>query len=327
MPYTGISPDFECLASYIHSTTSLQRLSIGRNDISVESIASLCKSLSANSSLRSLDMWGCHFTTTHCECLGQLLRHPIHCKIEELDLSYCNLTSDGVGEVVSGLSDNHTLRVLNFSHNQIKLEGAVAIATMLKTNSSLKRLNLGWCSIDSSGGVELGAALERNKTLRVLWLTENALGDDGVKGLCVGLENNSSLEHLDLNYDKSLGEEGVSLLSMKKSRNLKVYLPTFERPKKPPFLYGEFEGTCIYTCIYMYMYSILYVLSLCLVWCPGCDYLSFFPLLASVLCTSCISMYMYNVIAIHVNACSCWSLYFQKKVDHSRAIHSHSDTH
>ena len=213
MSGTGISdPDFECLASYINSTTNLQELSIGRNDISVESIDSLCKALSANSSMRTLDMRYCHLTTSHCVCLGQLLRHPIHCKIEELDLIGCGLTSDGVGEVVSGLSDNHTLRDLELSHNRIRSEGAVAIATMLKTNSSLEWLDLGWCSIGSSGGVELGRALERNKTLSELELSGNALGDDGVRGLSEGLETNSSLEELVLVDDESLGEEGVSLL-------------------------------------------------------------------------------------------------------------------
>ena len=209
---TGISdPDFECIARYIHSTTSLDSLDIGDNDISVESIDLLCKGLSANSSMRTLDMRYCHLTTSHSVCLGQLLRHPIHCKIEELDLSGCSMTSDGV-EVVSGLSHNHTLRELDLSENQIGSEGAVAVATMLKRNSSLERLRLAGCSIGSSGGVELGVALERNKTLRVLGLSVNAIGDDGVRGLCVGLENNSSLEVLYLGGDKSLGEEGVSLL-------------------------------------------------------------------------------------------------------------------
>ena len=225
---TGISdPDFECLASYIHSTTSLQGLRIGWNDISVESIDSLCKALSGNSSMRTLDMSGCHLTTSHCVCLGQLLGHPIHCKIEELNLIHCSLTS-GV-EVVSGLNDNHTLRVLYMSDNQITSEGAVAIAAMLKRNSSLERLDLGLCSIVSSGGVELGAALERNKTLRVLGLSDNALGDDGVRGLCVGLENNSSLEELYLHGDESLGEEGVLIMLKcleKENRNLKeLWLP------------------------------------------------------------------------------------------------------
>ena len=210
MSDTGISdPDFECIASYTHSTTSLESLYIGGNDISVESIDLLCKGLSANSSMRRLDMIGCHLTTSHCVCLGQLLRHPIHCKIEELNLIGCSMTSDGAGEVVSGLSDNHTLRELNLSFSQI---GAVAVATMLKRNSSLETLQLDWCSIGSSGGVELGVALERNKTLRELWLSGNAIGDDGMRGLCVGLENNSSLEELYLYGDESLGEEGVSLL-------------------------------------------------------------------------------------------------------------------
>ena len=209
---TGISdPDFDCLARYIHSTTSLEELRIGRNEISVESIDSLCRALSANSSVRRLDMTGCHLTTSHCVCLGQLLRHPIHCQIEKLNLGGCDLTRDGVGEVVSGLSDNHSLRELDLIGNQIGSEGAVAVATMLKTNSSLERLSLDRCGIGSSGGVELGAALERNKTLRYLRLSGNKLGDDGVRGLSAGLENNSSLEELWLD-DMSLGEEGVTFL-------------------------------------------------------------------------------------------------------------------
>ena len=210
---TGISdPDFDCLARYIHSTTSLEELEIGENEISVESIDSLCRALSANSSMRILDMNRCHLTTSHCVCLGQLLRHPIHCQIEKLYLGGCGLTSDGVGEVVSGLSDNHSLRELVLRGNKIGSEGAVAVATMLKTNSSLERLSLGGCGIGSSGGVELGAALERNKTLRYLQLSGNELGDDGVRGLSAGLENNSSLEELRLNGDMSLGEEGVTFL-------------------------------------------------------------------------------------------------------------------
>ena len=225
MHRTGISdPDFECIASYIHSTTSLVSLHIGENDISVEGIDSLCKALSANSSMRTLDMLGCHLTTSHCVCLGQLLRHPIHCKIEELDLSNCSMTSDGVGEVVSGLSDNQTLRLLNLDGNPIGSEGAVAVAAMLKRNSSLEVLRLNRCIIGSSGGVELGVALERNKTLRVLWLRGNAIGEDGARELCVGLENNSSLEELYLDGDESLGEEGVSLLLKcveEKNRSLK----------------------------------------------------------------------------------------------------------
>ena len=222
---TGISdPDFDCLARYIHSTTSLEKLWIGGNEISVESIDSLCRALSANSSMRRLDMSYCHLTTSHCVCLGQLLRHPIHCQIEELNLGGCGLTSDGVGEVVSGLSDNHSLRELDLSWNQIGSEGAVAVATMLKTNSSLESLDLESCGIGSSGGVELGAALERNKTLRDLDLSRNKLGDDGVRGLSAGLENNSSLEVLRLDDDKSLREEGVTLLSIlqREKPNLRI---------------------------------------------------------------------------------------------------------
>ena len=227
---TGISdPDFECIANYIHSTKSLESLDITYNYFSVEGMDSLCRALGANSSVRTLNMTGCHLTTAHCVSLGQLLRHPMQCKIERLELRRCSMTSDGVGEVMSGLSENQTLRELNMSDNPIGSEGAVTMATMLRCNSSLERLDLYNCSIGSSGGVELGAALESNKTLRKLDLDSNTLGDDGVRGLCVGLENNSSLEELDLTDDKSLGEEGVLLLWKcveEKNRSLKrLWLP------------------------------------------------------------------------------------------------------
>ena len=133
MTGTGISdPDFECLARYIHSTTSLEELSIGEKEISVESIGLLCRALSANSSMRILQLSRSHLTTSHCVCLGQLLRQPIQCQIEKLDLRYCELTSDGVGEVMRGLSHNHSLRQLYLRFSQIGSEGAVAMATMLK---------------------------------------------------------------------------------------------------------------------------------------------------------------------------------------------------
>ena len=253
MTETGISdPDFEYLARYIHSTTSLVKLRIGANEISVKSIGSLCRALSANSSMRTLDMRECHLTTSHCVCLGQLLRQPIHCQIERLVLMDCGLTSDGVGEVVRGLSDNHSLRVLYLSGSQIGSEGAVAMAAMLKTNSSLERLYLIGCGIGSSGGVELGAALERNKTLRELDLSHNALGDDGVRELSAGLENNSSLNELRLDYDELLGEEGVSLL-----RNLER-----KRPDLKIFsdLVGDIVCESVCVCCICVIYECVYVL-------------------------------------------------------------------
>ena len=252
MTGTGISdPDFECLARYIHSTTSLEKLRIGRNEISAESIGSLCRALSANSSIRTLDMSYFHLTTSHCVFLGQLLRQPIHCRIERLDLAGCGLTSDGVGEVLRGLSDNHSLRELDLRNNQIGSEGVVAVAAMLKANSSLETLYLESCGIGSSGGVELGAALERNKTLRELNLSGNAVGDDGVRGLSAGLENNSSLKELVVEYDQSLGEEGVSLL-----QNLRRKRPDL---KITSHLVCEIVCVCVFVsvcvcCMYVFVY-------------------------------------------------------------------------
>ena len=233
MSRTGISdPDFKRIASYIRSTTTLDRVYIRGNDsMSVDSIDSLCKALSANSTMKSLGIGGHHLTKPHCVCLRELLRHPIDCKIKEFILNNCSMTSDGVEEVMSGLSDNHTLKVLDLNDNQIGSKGGEAVAAMLKKNSSLETLQLGRCSIGSSGGVELGVALGKNKTLKVLGLSGNSIGGKGVRGLCVGLETNLSLEELKLGDDVSLDEEGVSILLKcveEKNRSLKK----LELPKK-----------------------------------------------------------------------------------------------
>ena len=213
MTRTGISdPDLEKLAGYVKFTKSLEELRFGENKLSLTSIDTLCKALSVNSSLKRLYMSGCYFDEAHCASIGELLRHPLHSQIEELGISYCVLTGNGIGKVVSGLIDNHVLRELDFNHTQITAEGASAIAKMLMKNSSIERLYLGKCGISNSGGMELGAALKINKTLRRLCLAGNALGDDGAKGLCVGLETNTSLEELRIEDDKLLGKEGVSLL-------------------------------------------------------------------------------------------------------------------
>ena len=239
---TGTSdPDFVGVANYIESTEYLEELKMRENKISVEGIDSLCKALSANSSVKTLDIWGCQLTHLHSIHLGNLLIKPMKCQIKKLVLTSCKLTSDGVREIASGLSYNHTLRELILSDNQT---GNV-VATMLKTNSSLERLDLERCGIDSRGGVEFGEALTKNKTLRFLNLSDNALGDDGVKGLCVGLEENTSLEQLRLNGDTLLGEDGVLLLlKYMQERNAslkKLCLPRWLKMEVP----RELNSRCV----------------------------------------------------------------------------------
>ena len=209
MTRTGIEdPDFEYLSRYVHSTKSLEQLKIAENKMSVKSMCFLCKALCANSSVWELDISGCQLTTQHSVYLKQLLKYPAKCGLEKLVIMDCSLTRDEVGEIMSGLTRNHTLRELNLSHNQVDF-GVIDTARMLKINKSMVGLDLGWCGIDSSGGVELGAALESNNTLKYLRLSGNALGDDGVRGLYVGLENNTSLTELWLACDMEQVSEDV----------------------------------------------------------------------------------------------------------------------
>ena len=178
MSETGISdPDFECLASYIHSTTSLQKLSIGWNDISVESIDSLCKALSANSSE---------------------LRLSYNHTLRELGLSYNQIRSEGAVAIATMLKTNSSLERLYLDRCSIGSSGGVELGRALERNKTLRVLWLSGNALGDDGVRGLSEGLETNSSLEVLWLGgDESLGEEGVSLLlkCVE-EKNTSLKKL-----------------------------------------------------------------------------------------------------------------------------------
>ena len=169
MSGTGISdPDFECLASYIHSTTSLQRLSIRRNDISVESIDSLCKALSANSS--ELGLWHNQIRSEGAVAIATMLK--TNSSLERLYLDECSIGSSGGVELGRALERNKTLRELLLSGNALGDDGVRGLSEGLETNSSLEELVLvGDESLGEEGvSLLLKCVEEKNTSLKELWL-------------------------------------------------------------------------------------------------------------------------------------------------------------
>ncbi|GMH40229.1 hypothetical protein BSKO_08133 [Bryopsis sp. KO-2023] len=132
--------------------------------------------------------------------------------MKEIDLSRNNLGNEGAGHIADMLRKNSTLEVLNLSKNRIEVEGIRYIAGALRAhNIMLKRLNINRNRIGKEGGESLGYLLRFSFTLECLSLVDCLIGNEGIKGLACGLRTNSTLKFLDLDTNR-IDHQGTECL-------------------------------------------------------------------------------------------------------------------
>ncbi|XP_049328962.1 ribonuclease inhibitor-like [Astyanax mexicanus] len=146
------------------------------------------------------------------------------CKLEKLQLEFCNITEKHCADLVSALKSSQSeLRELNLSYNK---PGVKFISGLLEDPCcKLEKLQLEFCSITGEDCAALVSALKSNPShLRELNLNYNKPGESGVKLLSdlqkdphyklekLQICDSSELHELNLN-NKNLGDSGVKLLS------------------------------------------------------------------------------------------------------------------
>ena len=131
----------------------------------------------------------------------------------DLDLSQCNIDSDGACQLAISLHTNDTLQNLYLQYNNIGINGASSFAEMLTKNRSLKLLDLHGDSIGGKLGSEiLIESLQQNRTLERLVLPISHALDIIISGMI-----RDSRVIFDLHYlfclmyciDKLLGNEST----------------------------------------------------------------------------------------------------------------------
>ena len=164
---TGIGKE-DCvhLSELLKSSHHLEHLVIRDNDLSSESVEMITSGVTHSSSLTTLNMSHSQFSVLAMVNLASVLSEQCNCKLEEIVLWHCNITSEGMAVLAAALHKNSTLRSLKLDHNNIGPDGVAAIAQNLP----------------------------RNRTLRELYLYNNPIGEEGVRQLVSSLEQNSSLD-------------------------------------------------------------------------------------------------------------------------------------
>nr|XP_061796604.1 NACHT, LRR and PYD domains-containing protein 12-like [Nerophis lumbriciformis] len=113
-----------------------------------------------------------------------------HCILESLKLLVCNITEGGCISLAKALKLNHShLQELDLSSNSLSDKGVAILSKGLASpHCILKILRLERCGITEQGCVSLAEALELNHShLQQLDLSQNKFSDEGVESLSDGL--------------------------------------------------------------------------------------------------------------------------------------------
>ena len=209
----------DLLAKVVPSMTRLEKLSLGSNPLGSGSAVEVIKAL-CGSGVKELWLHNTGIGEPDCEALCELLKSS-H-SLQHLDISLNNLSSESVASIITGLSHNSSLAILEISNSHFSMANVDSLASVLKDHSkcTLTKLDLQDCHISSEGGVKLAAALCKNTTLKHLDLSRNPIGEhvEGVTAVAEMLVENKTLTVLDL-QDCHINSEGAVELAAALCKN------------------------------------------------------------------------------------------------------------
>ncbi|XP_059817820.1 NACHT, LRR and PYD domains-containing protein 3-like isoform X3 [Hypanus sabinus] len=167
----------------------IQRLGLRNVGLTDSGAEDLVSALSTNPSLTELDLSDNKLGDSGVKLVSAALRNP-ECKIQKLRLGNVGLTDSGAEDLVSALSTNPSLTLLNLSLNKLGDSGVKLVLSALRNpECKIQRMGLYRVGLTDSGAEDLVSALSTNPSLTELDLSENKLGDSGVKLVSAALRN------------------------------------------------------------------------------------------------------------------------------------------
>ena len=180
----------------LHSFTTFNFNSDSGKDLSPEDCQAFGQLLSTSKSLTKLDISGHSLVDPGIEYISNSLKQST---LHDLNISFCDLDSNGAHLIADAICYNHTLRELDMSGNpDIGDDGATILAGMLIRNQTLITLDMQCCGITELGAIKLAEALCLNSTLTEIDLSGNAIKDQGACALAQMLTRNQSLRELNI---------------------------------------------------------------------------------------------------------------------------------
>ena len=177
------------------STSNLLDMSHKCNE---EMLLFIAFGLHNNKELRKLDISRNHngMSDDVASAIADCLKNNI--TLQELYLSYNNLTCQQAVTMSEGFEVNKTLQILDISNNNLFDKGTIAISKSLENNIAIKELNLSNNYFTADGARSIGRLLLINKILQKIYISNNNMTWDGATAISNCLEDNKILRELDI---------------------------------------------------------------------------------------------------------------------------------
>ncbi|XP_073465584.1 NACHT, LRR and PYD domains-containing protein 3-like [Aquarana catesbeiana] len=173
----------EGVKKLIPALHSIKSLRLRYNQLTDSSCSHLASGIRNNQTLRTLNLSWNKLEGPHFRDLMEALTTS---QIEELDLSYNDLTDSSCPHLASGIRNNQTLRILNLSQNNLEGPHFSDLMEAL-TTSQIEELLLDNNHLTDSSCPHLASGIRNNKTLRTLSLSGNNLGGPQFRDLMAAL--------------------------------------------------------------------------------------------------------------------------------------------
>ncbi|XP_067864731.1 NACHT, LRR and PYD domains-containing protein 3-like [Heterodontus francisci] len=174
----------------------IQKLWLGKNNISDSCAGDLASALSINRSLTFLDLSDNKLGDSGVKLLSEALRNP-DCKIETLELYNNELTASCIEDFAFTLSTNRSLIDLNLSDNKLGDSGVKLLSAVLRNpDSKIQELHLRRVGLSDSCVKDLISLHSTNHSLTFLDLRSNSFTEQSFPALHHLILNCRSLEHI-----------------------------------------------------------------------------------------------------------------------------------
>ena len=209
------------IAKVLRNVSTLTKLYINSNDITVDAADDIANALSCNynclqeldisnncfcsigiikiaiglnhiSTLKKLYMSGNYITDKAADEINAIIIH--NTGLQEFDISENNLQAKGIMKIAKTLQNISTLKKLNISKNNITEEAADDIARVVNHNAQLQQLNMGFNRFASNGIARIAVALCKTIDLRALQIENNEICDKAVYSIAQAISCNTKLE-------------------------------------------------------------------------------------------------------------------------------------
>uniref|UniRef100_H3BF88 Protein phosphatase 1 regulatory subunit 37 n=1 Tax=Latimeria chalumnae TaxID=7897 RepID=H3BF88_LATCH len=197
------------LVSALKKNTRLQELYLADNELnSLQDSMHLGELLRYNNSIKLLDLKNNHISDAGLEDICEGLKKQRNVGLRCLILWKNQITTKGIGPLVSVLPCLRYLQTLNLGRNSLRNEGVLHLKDALISNRSIQRLGLVSTKVTCEGAVALAEFLAESPCILRLDLRKNTIKTGGLMALSLALKLNQSLIRLDLD-EKPRNETGL----------------------------------------------------------------------------------------------------------------------